>query len=293
MTTETNGAAAAEGVGESAELETRAKQMGWIAKEEFRGKEEDFIPADEYVRRGNEMLPILRANNRRLEDDLGKTRKELADTKKLVQESQSAIENLKEFQSSIALARVKEKKTAVLEGIRAARQDGDVEKETELTDELSDINTAIKEAAAKPAKAAKEEAAQDDEPEALTPDFQAFVKANSWFGKDNRRTAMAVEIGRELRAEGSALEGKAFLDEVARRTAEFFDESPTPVSKVEGGSRSRGASSGGAESYGRLPADAKAACDRLEDRMIGEGKGKYKDANAWRAHYAKSYFSQS
>jgi len=51
--------------------ETKAKAMGWSPKDEFRGDPDRWVDAETYVRRGEEFIPFLRANNKKLEEELG------------------------------------------------------------------------------------------------------------------------------------------------------------------------------------------------------------------------------
>lgn len=45
--------------------EARARRMGWHPQEEYHGKPEDWVDADEFVRRGETHLPVLRENLRK------------------------------------------------------------------------------------------------------------------------------------------------------------------------------------------------------------------------------------
>ena len=54
---------------EVAEVETRALAMGWQPKEQFKGDPSKWRPAEEYVQRGEELLPIVQASERRLRQE--------------------------------------------------------------------------------------------------------------------------------------------------------------------------------------------------------------------------------
>jgi len=47
-----------------AEIEQRARNMGWRPREEFRGDASRWLPAEEFVERGERMLPLLQERNR-------------------------------------------------------------------------------------------------------------------------------------------------------------------------------------------------------------------------------------
>jgi len=57
--------------------EKEARAQGWAPKEEFRGKETDWIDADVFVQRGREINPILRKNNERIQKELDKAKRDL------------------------------------------------------------------------------------------------------------------------------------------------------------------------------------------------------------------------
>src|SRR5215472_907386 len=46
------------------DLEQRARRMGWRPRNEFRGEPERWMEADEFVERGERMLPVLQERNR-------------------------------------------------------------------------------------------------------------------------------------------------------------------------------------------------------------------------------------
>ena len=50
--------------------EEKALEMGWVPQDKWTGDPDKWTDARSYVERGEQILPILRANNRRLQDDL-------------------------------------------------------------------------------------------------------------------------------------------------------------------------------------------------------------------------------
>lgn len=265
-------------------IEARATAMGWQPKEKFKGAEGDFVDAESFVKKGEEILPILRANNRRLVDEVTGMKKTLDQAQRHNQELQQSVEGLKEFQADIALERLKTKKRDLSKQIKEARSEDNTELEEQLEEQLSTVNDAVKEytkPTAKTQPTAKTEAAPQPDP-----NLQAWMQDNPWFQQDEKKTAIAMGIGQELRKAGSALLGREFLDEVARQTEEFFAE-PRQSSKVEsgrGGNRARGG-----KSFSDLPEEAQKGCLKFEKTLVGPGKT-YKSSEEWKAHYAKEYF---
>lgn len=253
-----------------------ARQMGWQPLEKFRGDPAKWTDAKTYVERGKEIMPLLRANNARL---LG----ELSTVKEQLQAANTAIEQLREVSAEITKERVKAVRKELQAGIRTAREEGNVEEEDALTDKLAELRAAEKET---PARAAPQASGAP----AVDPAFTRWAakEENSWFGQDQRRTALAMGIARELREDpaNKDLVGLPFYERVAEEVEATLNPKPQRADRVEG-SRGSGNGSGGAKSYDALPADAKKVCDRQASQFVGKG---FKDLAAWRAHYTSIYF---
>jgi len=268
-------------------VEAKAKEMGWIPKEEFRGDPERFVEADEYVRRGEELLPILRATTRRQNDELAALRNELAATKQANAELQSSVKELKDWTTEARMERAESRKVELVEAIKAAREAGDVERETNLSQELTKLNNPPP-ATEEPARAA---------PPRFTPSeaLKSWVEANPWFGKDPVKTGLANGIAAALRAElgESRIPEQEFYQRVTERLAEYEPSRRNGAQKVGGSRATEGGGSGGTggRAYNDLPPEAKAACDKQAARFVGPNKV-YKDVGAWRKYYAETYFKE-
>src|SRR5687768_16654653 len=56
----------------SVPVEDKARRMGWRPRAEYGGDPTRWVDAETFVRRGDEILPFVQANNRKLEQALGK-----------------------------------------------------------------------------------------------------------------------------------------------------------------------------------------------------------------------------
>lgn len=267
-------------------IEARATAMGWQPKEKFKGAEDEFIDAESFVKKGEEILPILRANNRRLVDEVTGMRKTLDQAQRANQELQQSVEGLKEFQADIALERLKTKKRDLSKQLKEARSDENAELEEQLEEQLSTVNDAVKEYTKPTVRSQATTKPAESAPPEPDPNLSAWMKDNPWFQKDSKKTAMAMGIAEEMRKAGSELTNREFLDEVARQTEEFFAE-PRQSSKVEPGRGGGRARTG--KSFADLPEEAKVGCLKFEKSLVGPGKT-YKSSEEWRAHYANEYF---
>lgn len=280
-------------------VEERARSLGWQPKEEFRGDPARWVSAATYIQRGEDLLPLVKAENRKLEEELGRTRAQLTEQSQLLRGAQASIEALKEFNTEANRQQAERIRAQLIREMSQAREDGEIEKEVDLQGRIRDQDEAIrkaKEGKAKPEAANGTGAINGtgtSEPR-NTPEFQQFVKDNDWFEKNRRMRAVAVDIAAELAESGrlANLTPAQRLGLVAEETKKYFAEAGggRTSSKVEGGSAGSGSVGGGAQTYDALPQDAKDACEKFASRMVGPGKA-YKDASQWRKAYVDRYYN--
>jgi hypothetical protein len=235
------------------------------------------------------MLPLLKKHNEKLEKDLAEVRANNARLQQAMQESQSSIEEIQKVHAEITKDAVERARREAREQLKAARESGDVETELELVDKLADLKAQEKTAQErKPPEKVNGQPLQEEVQ--IHPDFKAWAGENTWFGSDQRKTMLAMGIAQELRAdpENDDLKGREFFDKVVEIMAERTN-SKRPAQKVDGGGRPSGSGGGGGRAYADLPAEAKIACDRQGERLIGPNK-MFKDQAAWRQYYSNIYF---
>lgn len=243
-------------------VEDRALMMGWTPKDQFKGDPEKWVDAETFVKRGEEFLPFLKANNRRLEQALERESAKRASLEKAVSK---AIEHVSKAEAK-AYERAMRDIQARLDEAAAA---GDVQGVREATDELVELAAEAK-AEAKPAK--------DAAPEP-NPDFEAWREENEWYGRDKALSAAFDALCKEVYEEGYT-KPKAGLKEAMSR---LKDEFPHKFTKPENPNRRQPAAVEGSGStirprgktYGDLPPEAKAMCDELCRDIKGFTREKY------------------
>jgi hypothetical protein len=255
----------------ASDVRHEAESQGWVPKERFRGNESDWVDADTFVKRGREILPILRKNNENLIKDLNNTKEQL-------KEFREAAEEFKRFQreSYERKASDYEKRIQDIKESRAqAITDGDGQKVNALDDALDEAKENFKEAkqAVKDVAATKEPV--EDTSTSIDPGLQVWLDRNTWFGQDRRMTSMVNGIGESLRLEFPGLKGQPFLDKLDEAIAEEFPnkfggnkKKNSGSSPVESGSGRQSRGSSNAQSYDNLPPEAKAACDRFVKQKL-------------------------
>jgi len=247
---------------ETPEYESEARAQGWVAKEEFRGSENDWVDAETFVRRGKEIMPILRKNNEKL-------LKELNEAKKAAEEARQAAREFREFQKDQFERKAKDLESQ-LEQLKVAKRDaitqGDGDRVLAIEDAMDELKDQRLEA--KEELKAAEEKAKEVPQVTADPFLNEWMDKNDWFGKDSRMTGVANGLGIEIRKENPGLQGKAFLDKLDQDLAETFPDkfgkkrAPNPMEGSPNGT-ARPTASSGKKSYNALPPEAKAACDRF------------------------------
>jgi hypothetical protein len=263
------------------EVEEQARQLGWVPQEEFQGDPARWRSAEEYVARGESLLPLLKADKRKLEEDLHGIKGELTSTKQALTDALEAIEAFKEFANGSAKKDFEVAVNSLQEQVIAAREAGDVRAELKAEEALRKLGTEA------PVVLKKTIAATPPPPAPAreTPEFQAWKAKNSdWLEVDKPKTAYAASMAAFVRATTS-LEGAEFFERVTELTEEKFAKRE-PVDRT-GAPNNRGGSTG-AKNYANLPADAKAACDRQGTKLVGPGRA-YKTDAEWRAAYVSRY----
>ena len=72
-------------------------------------------------------------------------------------------------------------------------------------------------------QAAAQQTPQTAQPDySKTPEFQAWLSANQWFGKDRAKTEYALLYAKQLRQDHPELLGKPFFDNVSAKVMETF-----------------------------------------------------------------------
>ena len=256
------------------EILAEAKADGWAEKDQWRGPEEAWVDAAEFVRRKHTVLPLLRKENAKVNDALQKTQAELAAVR-------ASMDEFVKYQQEQTQARLAEQRKVLLAEKRAADEAGDDARVVQIEERL-DANAEARAAA----KVVKEPAVVVPP---IPPDLVAWQTENPWFGKDHRKTGLAMGLGREAAAAG--LSGKAYFDFIDKGMKEVFAPAPA-ASKSEGGGPSGQGSSGGSSKYSSLPADAKAQCEADAKRFVGPNK-LFKTVEAWRENFVKLYSEEA
>jgi len=249
-------------VSRPSELEEKALKMGWTPKDEFKGDPAKWRPADEFVERGENMLPIVKAQVKRQANEIAELKDAIRQfgeyhTKTEQRAYQQAMQDLKEQRAQAI---------ATGDGAAFDRVDDQIEK---LRDEVK----------SKEIKPAPHPA--DD------PVFKEWESRNAW-SKDPEMQKWAYSYGKHLIEAGEAELGDDVLEKVAKAARSKFPDKFENKRRETAPSVESGvpAQRRGGKGYSDLPAEAKAACDRMAKNAYS---GDTKAQSEFKAEYVKNY----
>lgn len=253
------------------EVESRAKRLGWVPKDEFKGDPERHRSAEEFLERGQNLLPILQRDNERLHRTVDRLEKRMTEQLAVFSEFQQHSEKAEERAYKRAKAELEAKRDAA---IQSADVDGARQAQREL-DALTED---------KPAP--KPEARREEKP-AVDPVFASWMDENPWFNKDPELHGAAVKIYGVLEREKPGVAAAELLAETRRRIVAKFPEEFGINPRREGAASVAEPNGGTAppkkkgKTYEDLPADAKKACDRFVKTIPGYTREKYVKDYEW------------
>lgn len=244
------------------DFEARAREDGWMPESEWKGDPAKWIPAEEFVKRGENFLPIVNA----------KLRKERERTAKLEADVNELREGNKQFLQfhEQTLAKEKKEREKAIADLEAERKKAITEGDGDAFDRADK-------------KLQEARTAPPPKPAGPSPDMQAWLIENPWYTTDKKLQKMADGLSDILAEESPTLKGRAFLDKLAELVkAEVPHKFLNPRrEQVTTENNERKTPSQKGRTYDDLPADAKAACDKFVKTMPGFTKEAYIQHYDW------------
>lgn len=254
-----------EGEGEGATeptVEDRAREAGWRSKEEYsklKGADPDkWVDAETFIKRGEESLPIIRAENRKLRDEMKEMKSLVRDVlKNQTEDRERAVKD--------ALTKLKsEKRTAV--------EEADPAKVDAIDKQIDKLNEGAKPVVEKEAAGLPEE-------------FSTWATANPWFKKDPTLRGLAIGHFDLLTVDepdmSDAEKLKAVKAEVMRRYPEKFTNPKRKEAPAVEGANGAPRNGGGKRGYADLPQEAKDMADRLVRQKVLKNREEYLQSYQW------------
>lgn len=266
-----------EGQSGERDFETEARAHGWVPKDEFKGDEGRWVDAENFMKRADEMMPLLKAQNSRLKRDLDAIKKDL-------KRATAHFEGAEKRAYERAKAEIESR-------IDNAVETGDLDAARKAVKDLGDLNP--------------EPSTPRHSREEAQAALDVFREENSWYDRANLAGASEIEINGRLYFD-------RMIDKHIERTKELAPEEffqlitdmtlekypalkgkparQKPTSAVEGTTGGRAAGQG--RGWNNLPEGARRSYQRFIDRGITGVKStgdKDKDLAAARAYYARMH----
>ena len=234
------------------ESEVKARRLGWVPQEEFKGNPEQWRDADAFLQRGEEIHGYLKADLDRLHTTLTAKDRELTEIRQTMEEFRKFHNETEARAYKRAIEELKQLKVTAIE-------QGDGGKVVEIDEQIDQLKEAQKKPTQEPTK----------NPSQVNQEYLDWLPSNRWYDEDKELQELADDFGEIVKKNNPNLVGKAFLEEVTKKVKKAapdkFENPARSMSSVGTSSDNRAASSSGKKkkSYDNLPADAKAACDKF------------------------------
>jgi hypothetical protein len=258
------------------EVENEARGMGWVPQDEWKGSEDKWTSAEEFVEKGKNIIPLLRKRVEQLDSDL----------KMATNHNQKELDAVRQLAEETAYAKATAEYQAKLEKLEAkeleAFQSGDSE-------EFLKVKQA-KEKLEAPEK--KVTTVHADTPQGPSPEFIEWSEKNKWYSEDKESEDLVIyanAYGAKLANANPNLSEKDLYKAVEKQVKTMFPHKFENPRRSESGSvegDSGKGSAGRGKTFNDLPAAAKATYKRLAARFQEKGR-EYKKED-----YATEYFAQ-
>lgn len=245
--------------------EERARAQGWKDKDEFTGPEDQWRPAEEFLERGEKILPIL-------QERFGKMEGENAKLAERLETVTGKLSKFASFHKGTYKRAYENAKRDIENRMKLAEQEQDFVGFKQATADLAQVEQDIRQIDT-----------EDGPPEPVA-EFFDFKKANTWYDSDIPMTVYANYIADQLvGAEGITSNSEYYArieQEVKRQFPHKFTSGSLP--SVEDGLGGDSGDKKAKKSWNDLPKEA------MEAYLIN-----FADIpNFSKADYAKDYFAQ-
>jgi len=252
------------------DYDAKASEMGWVPKDQWRGDPKQWRPAEEFVKRGENIIPILNDRLQKLESDL----------KIAAKVNKQELEAVKKE----SYERAKDEYEAKMADIAAAENKAFTEGDQETWEAIKAKRDTIK---------PPQEPKLDEPEEQVSPEFEPWLKKNPWYTNDSELHVYADTIGEGI-ANVNKTQGKSSTD------AEFYQQVESAVKAAfpqkftnsrreaapEVESATEAPRKGGKKTFNDIPANAKAQYDRMKKNFELQGRKFSKE------QYAEAYFEE-
>jgi len=250
----------------------KAQRMGWIPPEQFKGSKDNFVPADKFVQRAEEMMPIMKTQLNKYDEKVQKYESEIMGLKSTLDAQKKTTEKLVKMSKTISERAYEQAKKDLVKQQAQAVSDGDVEKWQALEDQKDKLE--------KP-----DPIEMEKEPVQQNPVFDQWHQGNDWYLKDSDMTIWANGYAQQIQTQSPTMPYDQVLKTVETKAKEVFSNKFENPSRQQPPAVDSGSGSADVKpnkkTYNSLPADAKAACENVVEQGL-----------MTKEEYVKEYFSE-
>ena len=258
----------------SPDVEQRAKRMGHVSKEEFRGDPSKWIDAETFVKRAEEQLPLAQANLRKLDRQLAEQDQRIAEMTQSVKEITEFHKRAEERQRLVHEKELRELKVQM----RQAVSDGDTERFDAVQQEIEDLQK-VKPPEPSPAAPTGTDSQQQGRAPSnvdLSQRFGEWAARNPWYGPNQYMTEVANAASGIVmtRAKHENWDHERIFQEYDKEIRRQMPDKFENPKRKETSSVSHGSDSvpsggpthsvNGKKTFNHLPQEAKAQCLKWE-----------------------------
>lgn len=284
------------------EVERLAREMGWKPESEWKGDppKGGFVAADEFINRGERIIPIINGRLKRSEEEKSRLSAELEAVKRDHADNVKRIERM----SKVALEQQREQLVSQYEARKeAAVETGDKDAFRQAQRDQNEALKKLDERLAEPKEETEKKTKQPELPRDIQEVVTGWITTNSWYNTDEEMQALANARHMKLLKEKPGLSLSENLKEVrayvAKRFPEAFNsgtdaddaEPPARRSAVEGGSR-LAANGSGKSVWAKVPAADRQIAENAGhlEWFLKPGETMEKNASQARERWATQYF---
>jgi len=252
-------------------IEAKASRMGWVPEEKFRGESANWIPAEEFVERGETQLPIMKERLKKMD---GK----VVELEGTISGMKETFRKFKEYHSQTEAKQYKKAERDLAGRQRIAVVNNDINEFDSIEQERIVLQKEME------TKNAEAEAEDDNEAEtAALAVFNSWKEDNAWYDEDFELKSYAQNLSTHIQ-DTKGLGGKRLYDEVTKEVKNKFPEKfgnakrNTPNAVVGDGEH---IVANGKQTFSNLPKDAQADCLRFMEEIPGFTKKEYVENYEW------------
>lgn len=252
------------------DYEKEARAMGWVPQEEWRGDPDKWRDKKEFVEFGDNIMPILRSNNKMLIDKQTKSDARIAQLEQVLREYSEHNKKIEERAYERAKKEYEAGREQIMAEQKKAASEGDISKYHELETQKEKLEST------KPEK-------PEETSTAIPPEVEEWRQENPWYDEDQELQAAANIIGQAYRQVHPRMATKNVLKYMKQQIEKLYPEkfeNPNRSDTTDVGSSDNTGNSGkksGKKTYADLPEEAKKWCDRFMAEKLYDNKQQYVD----------------